>query len=123
MKSLLASILLYASANADTITAYCACNRCCGRWSKTGTTSAGTKPAAGRTAAGPRHIPLGTVVFIAGVGVRTVEDRTARRYDGRWEIYFDTHQSAKAFGKRELKVYVLQQPSKSRKISRSGASL
>lgn len=123
MKSLLASILLYASANADTITAYCACNKCCGRWSKTSTTSAGTKPAAGRTAAGPRYIPLGTVVYIAGVGVRTVEDRTARRYDGRWEIYFDTHQSAKAFGKRELKVYVLQQPSKSRKISRSRAAL
>lgn len=119
MKSLLAIFfLLYVSTHADTITAYCACNKCCGHWSKTGTTSAGTKPTAGRTAAGPRHIPLGTVVFIAGVGVRTIEDRTARRYDGRWEIYFNSHQSAKAFGKRELKVYVLQQPSQSRKISR-----
>ena len=118
MKSLLAAFLLYASTHADTITAYCACNKCCGKWSKTGTASVGTKPTAGRTAAGPRHIPLGTVVYIAGVGRRVVEDRTARRYDGRWEIYFNSHQSAKAFGKRELKVYVLQQPSLARKISR-----
>lgn len=118
MKSLLAAFLLYASAHADTITAYCACNKCCGKWSKTGTTSSGTKPVTGRTAAGPRYIPLGTVVYIAGVGVRTVEDRTARRFDGRWEIYFNSHQSAKAFGKRELKVYVIQQSSLVRKISR-----
>ena len=123
MKSLFAAFLLYANAHADTITAYCACNKCCGKWSKTGTTSAGTKPVAGRTAAGPRYIPLGTVVYITGVGVRTIEDRTARRYDGRWEVYFNSHQSAKAFGKRELKVYVIQQPSKSRKISGSRASL
>ena len=57
----------------------------------------------GRTVAAPRNVPLGTKVLIDGKPF-TVEDRTARRFDGRWDVYFERHQDAKNFGKRKLDV-------------------
>ena len=97
-------LLLLAASNAHsaTITAYCACTICCGKNAK-GITAAGTRPMQGRTVAAPRNVPLGTKVLIDGKPF-TVEDRTARRFDGRWDIYFERHQDALKFGKRKLDV-------------------
>ena len=99
---LLLLLLAAPAAHSDTITAYCACTICCGKNAK-GITAAGTRPVQGRTVAAPRNVPLGTKVLIDGKPF-TVEDRTARRFDGRWDIYFERHQDAKNFGKRKLKV-------------------
>ena len=99
-------LLLLAASNAHsaTITAYCACPICCGKGAK-GITAAGTRPVQGRTIAAPRSVPLGAKVRVQGLpGVFTVEDRTARRFDGRWDVYFERHQDAKNFGKRRLDV-------------------
>lgn len=100
---LLLLLLATSNAHSDTITAYCACPKCCGPNAR-GITASGKKVAVGMVA-GPRRIPLGTKVLIGG-NPYTVEDRTAKRYDGRWDIYFDNHKQALRFGKRELKVII-----------------
>jgi len=90
-----------------TVTAYCPCKVCCGKWSG-GPTASGKMPKPGITVAGPRSIPFGTRVWIEGVGVRVVQDRLARKYDGRFDLYFSSHADALRFGKRSLKVRVLR---------------
>ena len=99
---LLLLLLAAPAAHSATITGYCACPKCCGKNAK-GITAAGTRPMQGRTVAAPRNVPLGTKVLIDGKPF-TVEDRTARRFDGRWDVYFERHQDAKNFGKRKLDV-------------------
>ena len=89
-----------------TVTAYCPCKVCCGKWSG-GPTASGKMPVAGITVAGPRSIPFGTRVWIEGVGVRVVQDRLARKYDGRFDLYFSSHADALRFGKRTLQVRIL----------------
>ncbi len=89
------------------VTAYCACPRCCGKWAG-GPTASGAMPQQGITAAGPRGIPFGTTVEIEGVGRRQVQDRTARRYDGRFDVFFADHTEARRFGIRTAQVRVAQ---------------
>jgi 3D (Asp-Asp-Asp) domain-containing protein len=89
----------------DLITAYCACAVCC-RGSSDGITASGTRPVEGRTIAGPRSIPFGTVVEIRGHRY-VVEDRTSRRVDGIWDVYFKRHKDAVRFGKRTNEVRVI----------------
>jgi len=86
-----------------TVTAYCACVKCCGKWSG-GPTASGARPQQGVTAAGPRALKFGTRIHIEGVGVRVVQDRLARKYDARFDVYFSDHQAALRFGKRTLNV-------------------
>ena len=86
-----------------TVTAYCACKICCGKDAK-GITAAGTRPMQGRTVAASRSIPMGTRIHIEGIGWRTVEDRLAKRFDGRVDVYFASHDAAKKFGKQQLKI-------------------
>lgn len=86
------------------ITAYCACTICCGP-RETGLTASGHHPIQGTTIAAPRSIPLGTKVAI-GNHVYTVQDRTARRFDGRWDIYFASHKDALRFGKQTLQITI-----------------
>jgi 3D (Asp-Asp-Asp) domain-containing protein len=56
--------------------------------------------------AGPRWIPLGTVVLIGGKRY-IVEDRTALRFNGRWDVWVTSKKSAIAWGKRSMRVKVL----------------
>jgi len=94
-----------------TVTAYCACKKCCGKWSG-GPTASGRMPVAGITVAGPRSVPFGTRVRIEGVGVRVVQDRLAKRFDNRFDVFLGSdeqaHGKALRFGKRTLKVEVLR---------------
>lgn len=89
------------------ITAYCACTNCCGAHA-TGLTAAGQRPVQGITIAGPRAFPLGTKVSIAGHSY-IVQDRTAKRFDGRWDIYFASHKEALKFGKQTNNITVYGQ--------------
>lgn len=85
------------------ITAYCACTICCGT-KATGLAANGKKPIEGITCAASRSIPLGTKIYIHSLGWRTVTDRTAKRYDGRIDIFFNSHTKAKQFGIKKLNV-------------------
>ncbi len=109
MKKLILTLLLATTAShAETVTAYCPCSKCCGKWSG-GPAASGKMPVAGVTVAGPRRIPFGTRVKIEGVGVRVVQDRLARKYDTRFDVFFASHAEAVKFGKRELKVGIIHE--------------
>jgi len=88
------------SAEVRTVTAYCGCRNCT---QGLGVTASGTIPKQGRTVAAS-WLPLGTKVFIAGVGTRIVEDKTHPRYGNRVDVYFHRHSDAKKFGKKKLKI-------------------
>ena len=79
-----------------TITAYCACKLCCGPNAK-GITANGQRPIQGITIAASRTLPFGTTVIIGDKTFR-VQDRLAKRYDNRFDIYFTKHSDAKKFG-------------------------
>lgn len=89
-----------------TVTAYCHCAKCCGKWAATGRTASGTKPAAGVTVAAPRRLPFGTKLVIPGLGERVVQDRLARRFDDRIDVYFSNHNQALKWGIKRLEVTI-----------------
>lgn len=107
MKLLIAFMLSASALSASTVTAYCSCHRCCGWWGGNKTAS-GNKPKQGITVAGPRSLPLGTRVFIEGIGERVVQDRLSKKHDSRFDLFFSSHSEAAKFGKKELKVTVLK---------------
>lgn len=72
-----------------------------------GKTASGKKPIEGITCAASRRFPFGTRLKIEGVGVRVVQDRLARRFDSRVDIFFNDHKKALVFGKQRLNVWVL----------------
>lgn len=86
-----------------TVTAYCACKKCCGPYAK-GITASGKPAVEGITIAAPRSIPFGTRLKIQGVGVRVVQDRLAKKYDSRIDVFFSDHKRALKFGKKRLTV-------------------
>jgi peptidoglycan DL-endopeptidase CwlO len=90
------------------VTAYCACSLCCGP-SAPNKTASGVWPKQGITIAAPRNIPLSTRVTIIGMtNIFIVQDRTARRFNGRWDIFFTSHSEAKKFGKQKRNVTILK---------------
>lgn len=101
---LLASFAVIAAAQTFTVTAYCACKECCGSQAR-GLTASLVRPKQGVTVAGPRNLPFGTRVWIEDQGWYVVQDRTALKYDGRFDIYFRSHRAAKKFGIRQLRVF------------------
>ena len=104
LPALLAALLLpSARSELVTVTAYCPCAKCCGKWAG-GRTADGHMPAPGVTCAASRSVPFGTRLLIPGVGWRTVQDRLARRFDGRVDVLFATHAEAVRFGKQKLEV-------------------
>lgn len=77
-------------------------------------TASGTIPRVGVTVAAPRSVPFGTVVLVEVPGIgklrRRVEDRTARRHDGVWDVLVASHAEAKRFGRRNVTVRILKKP-------------
>lgn len=89
-----------------TLTAYCNCKKCCGKWSG-GPTASGKMPKAGRTiAVDPKVIPLGSKVIINGK-TYTAEDTGSKIKKKKIDIYFDSHSEAEKFGKQTAKVYLV----------------
>lgn len=90
------------------ITAYCACQKCCGKSPddpRYGITATGTVAMEGRTiAADPRVLPYGTVVYIDGHAY-TVEDCGGAIKNERIDIYFDSHEAALQWGVQYWEVF------------------
>lgn len=90
------------------ITAYCACEKCCGKWAVInggGFTASGTKVEEGRTiAVYPKQIPFGTEVHIKGMGTYIAEDTGSAIKENCIDIYFDSHEEALNFGVKYLEV-------------------
>lgn len=81
-------------------TAYCPCVKCCGK--NDGITATGTKATAGRTlAADPSVIPYGTEVIIGDI-TYVVEDCGGAVKGAKVDIFFNTHEEALQWGKRNV---------------------
>lgn len=100
-----------------TLTAYCPCEQCCGRWAEGRPTdeagneivltASGEVAKAGRTVAVDTSIiPYGSIVVIDGAEY-IAEDTGVK---GRViDIYFDRHEDAEAFGKQKKTVYIKEE--------------
>ena len=91
------------------LTAYCPCMNCCGKTD--GITSTGTLDAEGRTiAVDPRVIPYGstvTIYFADGTShTYTAEDCGGAIKENRIDVFFSSHDAARAFGVQSAMVYV-----------------
>lgn len=87
-----------------TLTAYCSCSRCCGKWAS-GNTASGKKAEANHTiATDPKVIPLGTEVVI-NKKVYVAEDTGGAIKGNRIDVFFDSHSDALDFGRQKAKVY------------------
>ena len=95
------------------ITAYCACEICCGEWAKNrpgGVVygAGGVELVAGTHCAST--LPFGTCLYIEGMGEYVVQDRFATWIIEEYgenvvDIYFSDHQAALEFGVKYLQVY------------------
>ena len=86
------------------LTAYCPCEKCCGKTD--GITATGANATAGRTiAVDPLVIPYGTVVLIDGQEY-IAEDCGGAIKKNRIDIFFDTHSDALKFGVKESEVFI-----------------
>ena len=95
------------------LTAYCPCMKCCGKTD--GITSTGTLAAEGRTiAVDPRVIPYGSTVTIyyedGTVQTYTAEDCGGAIKENRIDVFFSSHDAARAFGVQSAMVYVEEEP-------------
>lgn len=98
-----------------TITAYCACEKCCGQWSNVDRplTASGDPAEEGITVGADWGLlPAGSVIYIDGLGERIVQDKPAdwivERYSGRiLDVYFESHEAALAFGKQKMYIWRL----------------
>ena len=95
------------------LTAYCPCTKCCGKTD--GITSTGTTATEGRTiAVDPRVIPYGSTVTIyfpdGTVHTYTAEDCGGAIKENRIDVFFSSHDAARAFGVQSAMVYVEAEP-------------
>ncbi|MFE5322490.1 3D domain-containing protein [Paenibacillus sp. NPDC056579] len=96
----------------STLTAYTAGKESTGKTPSSpayGITYSGSKAEEGRTiAVDPSVIPIGTTVFIDGIGIRTAEDTGSAVKGARIDVFMDDLKQAVNFGvKKNVKVYVL----------------
>lgn len=91
------------------VSAYCACGMFAACPSGTLTASCDV-PVAGITVAAPRSVPLGSVVQITLANGQTlrriVQDRTHRRFDGRFDIFMASHAEAMRFGLQRAEIQI-----------------
>lgn len=98
-----------------TVTAYCSCEKCCGKWAKNRKNNiicgaSGAELKSGYSVAS-NSFKFGTVLKIEGFGNVEVQDRTSEHINDRYggkiiDIYFDTHEEALEFGKQTKSVYI-----------------
>ena len=89
-------------------TGYCSCSICCGQWAG-GHTASGTVPKGNHTLAVDAHspkVPMGTKIVMNGHTYKVEDTGNFARYGTDFDIYFDTHAEAQAWGKRKVKAYL-----------------
>ncbi|MFZ7132882.1 MAG: G5 domain-containing protein [Eubacteriales bacterium] len=96
-----------------TATGYCPCSKCVGNHNGN-ITASGRASTAYRTVAASSSLSFGTNLFIpyfknaSNGGIFVVEDRGGSVSGNKIDIFFSNHQDALRFGRRTLKVYVLE---------------
>jgi len=87
-----------------TVTAYCPCESCCGRWAD-GVTATGLPAGPGVVAVDESVIPLGSTVIIDGQKYLAADTGVQGLHV---DVCCSSHQEAEAFGARELAVWVVE---------------
>ena len=88
-----------------TLTAYCPCEKCCGKWAD-GLTATGIQAGPGVVAVDPDVIKLGSTVIIDGQQYLAAD--TGSGVDGmRIDVCTDSHEAAAAFGVQTAGVWVI----------------
>ena len=92
------------------VTAYCPCEKCCGKWAKNRKGAVrgckGDLLESGKSIAVDfKTIPYGSVVVLDGKEYKAVDCGGAVK-GNHIDIYFDTHEEAVNFGKQVMKGYV-----------------
>lgn len=71
-------------------------------------TALGTRPGPGTVAVDPRVIPLGTRLYVEGYGYGRAEDVGSAIKGDRIDVYFRSEEEARRWGRRKVKVYILE---------------
>lgn len=90
------------------LTAYCPCSRCS---SGTGITASGAIATEGITiAADTRILPIGTKVYIDGIGERIVQDTGSAIKSNKIDIYLDNHSEYfnSIYNRENVRVWVIE---------------
>jgi len=77
-----------------------------GKPKKVGVTASGTRARHGTIAADTRYLPFGTVIYVPGYGYGRVEDRGGAIKGAKIDLWFSSHDKAKQWGRRKIKVKV-----------------
>ncbi len=88
-------------------TAYEPSERSCGKYAD-GYTAIGMKAAPGIVAVDPKVIPLRTKLYVEGYGPALAADVGGAIKGNRIDIFFNTIEEALRYGRRRVKVYVLE---------------
>lgn len=107
----------YVSLGEFRLTAYCPCEKCCGKWGKNRPVDENGKPivytASGKiaqqgytVAADKSKLPFGTKIYIDGHEYE-VQDVGGAIKENRIDIYFESHQDALEFGVQYAEVFIL----------------
>lgn len=93
------------------LTGYCPCRKCCGKWAN-GITASGATAVEGITiAADTRVLPLGTKVFIEGLGERVVQDTGSAIKQKKLDIFVSYHSKAygAVYNQPQAKVWIINE--------------
>ena len=95
-----------------TLTAYCACAKCCGRWSN-GYTATGTLATEGRTiAVDPGVVPYGSKVLLIwpdGTQHEYIAEDCGSGINGnRIDVFIADHEAARVFGVQHAAAYLTE---------------
>ncbi|NLK08555.1 MAG: DUF348 domain-containing protein [Firmicutes bacterium] len=100
------SAIRYRDAVDMTATAYYPGPESTGEWAD-GYTATGVKAGYGIAAVDPKLIPLGTRLYVPGYGHALAADVGGAIKGKRIDLCFETYQEAIQYGRREVKVYIL----------------
>lgn len=89
------------------VTAYCACPLCCGK--SDGITASGKHARANHTiAVDPAVIPIGSEVYLEGLGTFIAEDVGGAIKGRKVDLFMNEHRQAILFGVQFTKAYLLK---------------
>ena len=73
-----------------------------------GITKSGTQVSRGTAAVDPDRIPLGTKLYVEGYGHAVALDIGGAIIDNRIDLYMDSREECFEFGRREVKVWIIE---------------
>ena len=88
------------------VTAYCACKKCCGKWSDGHTASNHIIQAYDKFCAADPAFPFGIMLDIPDYGHVPVLDRGGAIKENKLDIFFPSHQEALNWGRQELEIFI-----------------